>query len=100
MELLISVPEKLKYYWKADGVIIEYALKLAFKVTNSMAKYKDLAKGLDLARKIKLRRLTVYSESQFVRGQINGKFKAKEEKMAKHHTKAQGKLERMRVESS
>lgn len=45
------------------GVIIEYALRLVFKATNHMAKHKALAKGLDLIKGIKFKKLNTYNDS-------------------------------------
>lgn len=46
-----------------DRVIIEYALRLAFKATNNMEKYEALVKVLDLAKGMKHRRLNMYSDT-------------------------------------
>lgn len=54
------------------GVVIEYVLRLAFKVTNNMVEYRTLSNGLDLAREMKPKKLSVYSNSQMVIGQVNG----------------------------
>lgn len=69
---------------RLDSVTIEYALKVAFKAINNMVKYEALSKSQDLARKMKLKKLSVYSDSQLVISQVNGWFKTKEEKMAKY----------------
>lgn len=45
-----------------DGVTIEHAMKLEFKVTNNMAKYLALIKGLDLAKGIKPEMLNMYND--------------------------------------
>lgn len=46
-----------------NAVVIEYALRLTFKVTNNGTEYETLIKGLDLGKKIEPRRLNVYSDS-------------------------------------
>lgn len=55
-----------------------------FKVTNNMVKYEMMCKGLKLFREIKPRKLSVYHDFQLIIGQVNGQFKAKEEKRAKY----------------
>lgn len=66
------------------GFTIEFALRLAFKITNNITKYEALSKGLDLAKEMKHRKLNVPNDSQLVIGQINSQFEIKEEKMAKN----------------
>lgn len=43
-----------------DALVVEYALRLAFKETNNVTKYKPLIKGLDLIEGIELRKLNMY----------------------------------------
>lgn len=54
-----------------NKVTIEYALRLVFKVTNNVAKYEVLIKGLGLARRMKSRKLNVYNDLQLVVDQIS-----------------------------
>lgn len=46
-----------------DGLVIEYTLRLVCKATNNITDYGALSKGLDLVRKIKPKKLNVYSDS-------------------------------------
>lgn len=54
-----------------DQILIEYALRLAFKVINNIAKYKVLSKSLDLVREMKPKKLNMYSNSQLLVRQVN-----------------------------
>lgn len=36
-----------------DGVFIKYTLRLAFQITNNVAEYETLKKGLNLAKEMK-----------------------------------------------
>lgn len=51
-----------------DRVIIKYALRLTFKVTNNTVEYEALMKGLDLAKEMKPKRLNMCSDLQLVVG--------------------------------
>lgn len=67
-----------------NRVVIKYALRSVFKVTNNMAQYEALSKGLDLVKEIKPRKFCIYNDSQLIVSQVNGQFETKKEKMAKY----------------
>lgn len=46
-----------------NRVTLEYALRLAFKATNIIVEYEALTKVLDLIKRMKPKRLGVYSDS-------------------------------------
>lgn len=49
-----------------DGVELTYALRFDFTATNNETEYEALIAGLELARKMKVEQLQVYSDSQVV----------------------------------
>lgn len=69
---------------RPDDIVIEYALRLTFKVANNMVEYEVLSKGLDLVKEMKPKKLNIYSNSQLLVGFVGGQFKAKKENMAKY----------------
>ncbi|XP_074360942.1 uncharacterized protein LOC141701179 [Apium graveolens] len=67
-----------------DGFLIEYALKLDFSTTNKEIEYEVLIDGLGLARAVRAKNLKVCGDSRLVGAQINGKFEANDDTMAKY----------------
>ncbi|XP_068476567.1 uncharacterized protein [Phaseolus vulgaris] len=65
-----------------DGVLIEQALRFAFKGSNNQAEYEALIAGMLLAKEMGVRNLLVKSDSQLVTGQVLGEFQAKDPQMA------------------
>lgn len=50
----------------SNGVTVEYALKLSFKVINNVAEYGMLMERLDLAKEMKSKKLNVYNDSPLI----------------------------------
>jgi len=65
-----------------DGVLIEQALRFAFKASNNQAEYEALIAGMLLAKEMGAQNLLVKSDSQLVTGQVSGEFQAKDPQMA------------------
>ena len=57
---------------------LEYAVKLDFEVANNEAEYEALIIGLNIAKKLKVERLSVYTDSQLVAMQIEGSYETRE----------------------
>ena len=64
-----------------EGFIIEYALRFDFPTINNEAEYEALLVGLRIARKLKVQKLRICTDSQLVVGQMKGDFEAQEENM-------------------
>ncbi|XP_068486806.1 uncharacterized protein [Phaseolus vulgaris] len=66
-----------------NGLLIEQALRFAFKASNNQAEYEALiAAGMLLAKEMGARSLLVKSDSQLVTGQVTGEYQAKDPQMA------------------
>ncbi|XP_068486807.1 uncharacterized protein [Phaseolus vulgaris] len=65
-----------------NGVLIEQALRFAFKASNNQAEYEALIAGMLLAKEMGAQNLLVKSASQFITGQVSGEFQAKDSQMA------------------
>jgi len=65
-----------------NGVLIEQALRFAFKASNNRAEYEALIAGMLLAKEMGMQSLVVKSDSQLVTGQVIGEYQAKDPQMA------------------
>ena len=63
-------------------------LRFRFKASNNEAEYEALIAGLKLAKKMKVKSLEIFSESQLVVCQITDDYQAQEKKMAAYLQKA------------
>ncbi|XP_071712913.1 uncharacterized protein [Rutidosis leptorrhynchoides] len=61
-----------------------YALRFIFDVTNNEAEYEALLAGLNIARKMNIVKLRVFTDSQLVANQFNGSFEAHDPSMRKY----------------
>lgn len=66
----------------------EHALKFIFEATNNMTKYEALIIGLQLASKLKVKVIQVYSNSQLVVNQVNSMCEVTDTTLAKYVTMA------------
>ncbi|KAL2252709.1 UNVERIFIED_CONTAM: Ribonuclease HI [Sesamum indicum] len=73
---------------------IEVAARLSFPATNNEAEYEALILGLELAHEAGARALEVYTDSQLVAMQIEGRYEAKERAMSMYLRKAKSWMER------
>ncbi|XP_068492014.1 uncharacterized protein [Phaseolus vulgaris] len=65
-----------------NGVLIEQALRFAFKASNNQAKYEALIAGMLLAKEKGAQSLLAKSDSQLVTGQVTGEYQEKDPQMA------------------
>jgi len=65
-----------------NGVLIEQALRFAFKASNNQAEYEALIAGMLLAKEMGTQSLLAKSDSQLVTGQVTGEYQAKDPQMA------------------
>ena len=65
-----------------NGVLIEQALRFAFKASNNQAEYEALIAGMLLAKEMGAQSLLAKSDSQLVTGQVTGEYQAKDSQMA------------------
>ena len=63
-------------------VLIEQALRFAFKASNNQAEYEALIAGMLLAKEMGAQSLLVKSDSQLVTRQVTGEYQAKDPHMA------------------
>jgi len=67
-----------------NGLLIEQALRFAFKANNNQAEYEALVARMLLAKELGARSLLVKSDSLLVIGQVTGKYQAKDPQMASY----------------
>ncbi|XP_061372701.1 uncharacterized protein LOC133315142 [Gastrolobium bilobum] len=60
-----------------EGVAIEHSLNLGFSTSNNQEEYEALITGLMQAKEHEAKRVKVFSDSQLVTSQIEGKYQAK-----------------------
>jgi len=65
-----------------NGLLIEQALRFAFKASNNEAEYEALIARMLLAKEMDARSLLAKSDSQLVTGQVTGEYQAKDPQMA------------------
>jgi len=65
-----------------NGILIEQALKFAFKTSNNQAEYEALIVGMLLAKELGAQSLLVKSDSVLVIGQVTGDYQAKDPQLA------------------
>ena len=65
-----------------NGLLIEQALRFAFKASNNQAEYEALIAGMLLAKEMGARSLLAKSDSLLVMGHVTGEFQAKDPQMA------------------
>ncbi|XP_068503854.1 uncharacterized protein [Phaseolus vulgaris] len=65
-----------------NGVLIEQALRFAFKTSNNQAEYEALIAGMLLAKEMGAQSLLANSDSQLVTRQVTGGYQAKDPQMA------------------
>jgi len=65
-----------------NALLIEQALRFAFKASNNQAEYKALIVGILLAKEMGAYSLLAKSDSLLVTGQVTGEYQAKDQQMA------------------
>ena len=69
------------FFQNKDRTPIFEAYKYIGKVTNNIAEYKALILALKKAQQLNAESLTLYSDSQLIVNQVNGKFRVKDVKL-------------------
>ncbi|XP_068461593.1 uncharacterized protein [Phaseolus vulgaris] len=64
-----------------NGLLIEQALRFAFKASNNQAEYEAVIAGMLLAKEMGAQSLLAKSDSLLVTGQVTGEYKAKDPQM-------------------
>jgi len=64
-----------------DGLLIEQALRFAFKANNNQAEYEALIAGMLLAKEMGAKCLLAKSDSLLLTGQVTGEYQAKDHQM-------------------
>jgi len=64
-----------------NGLLIEQALRFAFKASNNQAEYEALIAGMLLAKEMGAKSLLAKSDSLLVTGQVTGEYQAKDPQM-------------------
>ena len=64
-----------------DGLLIEQAIRFAFKASNNQAEYEALITGMMLAKEKGTKGLLAKSDSLLVRGQVTWEYQAKDPQM-------------------
>ena len=64
--------------------VFKFAYRLEFEATNNVAEYEALLLGLELARDIKVKLLSVKGDLDLIIQQIKGKFSCKNDKLRKY----------------
>ena len=67
--------------------MLKRKVRLHYQTTNNEAEYVALLKGLELAKSLGAESVLVQRDSQLVIGQVNGMYKAKEDRMKKYLNK-------------
>lgn len=68
----------------SEDLQIEWAVYLDFPASNNVAEYEALVNGLNLAKKLRIPRVQVYSYSQLIVELLNERYAAKDERMSKY----------------
>jgi len=79
---LLSVDGSSNQQGSGAGVILELALRFAFKASNNQVKYEALISRMLLAKEMGARSLLAKSDSQLVTGQVTGEYQAKPQMVA------------------
>lgn len=70
----------------SEYIQIECVVHLNFPASNNVIEYEALVTGLSLAKKLRIQRLQVYSDSQHIVELSNERYLAKDERMCKYRT--------------
>ena len=66
---------------------MKYTTRLQYQTTNNEVEYKDLLKGLELAKSLGAESIVIKGNSQLIIGQVNETCEVKEERMKKYLNK-------------
>ena len=65
----------------SEKITVEKSLRLGFPATNNEVEYKALLVGMVMVNKMGGKVVEVFSDSRLVVRQVNGEFKAKDQRM-------------------
>ncbi|XP_075633941.1 uncharacterized protein LOC142606487 [Castanea sativa] len=68
------------------GVTLEKSLRLGFSATNNEAEYEALVVGMDMVQRMGGKAVQMFSDSQLVVGQVEGKLEARDPRMQEYLT--------------
>lgn len=63
---------------------VQQAIKFDFKATNNQAEYEALIAGLNLAKSLQVKNITVHSDSQLVIRQVKEDYVTKDETLGEY----------------
>jgi ribonuclease HI len=63
------------------GDMLKYAIQIKFPTTNNIAEYEGLITGLRLAKKLDIRRLLIWGDSQLMAKQVQKEYDCNDNKM-------------------
>ena len=67
-----------------EGVKLEHSLRLGFQALNNNAEYEALITRLKAIKKLEVKDVESYSNSQLVVSQVDGSFEAKDSRMVEY----------------
>lgn len=67
-----------------DDLCLSYALRFRFPTSKNEAEYETLVSALRIAQSLRIKQMTVCSNSQLVVGQVNGNYEARDPRMAQY----------------
>ena len=73
---------------RPTGEKLAYVLRFDFRVSNNKSEYEALIEGMEVARKLGVESIKIYSNSQLTVNQVWGNYEIKEESLRKYVTKA------------
>lgn len=80
-----------------NGEEAEFAINLGFKASNNEAEYEALVHGLEIADKMGVKKLVVYSDSQLVVQEMLGQYNVKDDRMIRYVEKATKIMQRIQI---
>ncbi|XP_075640233.1 uncharacterized protein LOC142611975 [Castanea sativa] len=69
-----------------EGLTFEKSLRLGFSAINNEAEYEALLVGMDMVQKMGGKTVQIFSDSQLVMGQVEGKLEARDPRMQEYLT--------------
>ncbi|XP_008245090.1 PREDICTED: uncharacterized protein LOC103343199 [Prunus mume] len=80
-----------------DGAKVEYALRFNFRTSNNEAEYEALLASLRLAKSMRAKQISIYSDSQLIVNQITADFAAKDASMSAYLSAAHQLLQKFQA---
>ena len=80
-----------------EGDKIECMIQLDFPTTNNEVEYEALVAGLDLAKAASAKNMIIHCNSQVIKGQINGDYECRNERMKKYLEEVKNRISSLEV---